>query len=135
VILIDTDVLLDLALDRAPHSDHAAKLLDRLERAPTAAFIAWHTVSNIFYLLARQRGGPGARDFVEELIHFTHIVPPDTDALRYAIGLPMKDFEDAMQVAAARACGAEHIVTRNVRDYRGSPIPAISPQRAVAELF
>ena len=49
--------------------------------------------------------------------------------------LPMTDFEDAMQVAAARACGAQHIVTRNVRDYESSPISAISPQDALSGVF
>ena len=55
--------------------------------------------------------------------------------LRYATTLPMSDFEDAMQVAAARACNARHIVTRNLSDYRLSPIPAISPQEAVSDLL
>jgi len=47
----------------------------------------------------------------------------------------MADFEDAMQVAAARACNARHIVTRKLTDYRLSPIPAISPQDAVSALI
>ena len=47
----------------------------------------------------------------------------------------MEDFEDAMQVAAARACGARHIVTRNVGDYERSPIRAVDPREALGELF
>ena len=43
----------------------------------------------------------------------------------------MTDFEDALQVAAAHACGAQHIVTRNAKDYERSPIRAISPQEAL----
>ena len=39
-----------------------------------------------------------------------------------------------MQVAAARACGAKLIVTRNLKDYKKSPIPAVSPQDAVHSL-
>ncbi len=39
----------------------------------------------------------------------------------------MPDFEDAMQVAAARSCGAMVIATRNVRDFAHSPIPARTP--------
>ncbi len=51
-MLLDTDVLIDVALDRRPHSDAAAKLLDRIERDPRNAFIAWHTASNFYYLAA-----------------------------------------------------------------------------------
>ena len=40
-----------------------------------------------------------------------------------------------MQVAAARACGARRIVTRNVADYERSPIPAADPREALSGLF
>jgi predicted nucleic acid-binding protein len=46
----------------------------------------------------------------------------------------MTDFEDAMQVAAAHACGAQHIVTRNIKDYTRSPIRAVSPREALSRL-
>ncbi len=46
----------------------------------------------------------------------------------------MSDLEDTMQVAAARTCGARHIVMRNIRDYARSPIPAVSPEEVLSEL-
>ena len=134
-MLIDTDVLIDVALDRKPHSDSACKLLDRLELRPRSAFIAWHTASNFYYLVAPKRGAADTRRFVSELLGYVGVAPVDTDSLRFATTLPLNDFEDAMQVAAARACNARHIVTRNIRDYRLSPIPAITPQQAVSGLF
>ena len=68
------------------------------------------------------------RDFIVELTRFVAVASTDTEAIRYAAELPMADFEDAMQVAAARACGARHIVTRNMKDYERSPISAVSPR-------
>ena len=133
-MLLDTDILIDLALDRRPHSDPASELLDRIERGPENAFIAWHSVSNFYYVVAPSRGTANTRDFIVELTRFVAVASTDTESVRYAAQLPMKDFEDAMQVAAARACGARHIVTRNARDYRHSPIPAVSPQEALDEL-
>ena len=58
-----------------------------------------------------------------------------TDGIRFAAELPMADFEDAMQAAAARARGARHIVTRNVDDYQRSPIRAVAPREALGGLF
>ena len=40
----------------------------------------------------------------------------------------MRDFKDALQVAAAMACGAQSIVTRNECDFKVSPVPALSPE-------
>ena len=134
-MLLDTDVLIDIALDRRPHAGPSSELLDRVERGGRRAFVAWHTLSNFYYLVTPARGDAGTRDFIAELIRFVAVAPADTAALRYALSLPMADFEDAMQVAAARACGARHIVTRNVKDFARSPIPATTPREALAQLF
>jgi hypothetical protein len=40
----------------------------------------------------------------------------------------MNDIEDAMQIVAAEACGAEVIVTSNVKDFALCPIPVFSPK-------
>ena len=134
-MLVDTDVLIDVALDRRPHSGPSSEFLDRLESGGRRAFVAWHTLSNFYYLVTPARGAAETRDFIAELVRFVAVAPADTAALRYAVSLPMADFEDALQVAAARACGARHIVTRNVRDFARSPIPAVTPQEALEQLF
>ena len=135
MILLDTDVLIDVALDRHPHAEPAAQLVDRIEHGAEAACIAWHSVSNFYYLVAPALGGVNARDFIVELTRFVAVATTDTTGIRYAAALPMADFEGAMQVAAARACGARHIVTRNVKDYERSPIRAVKPEEALNELF
>ena len=135
MILLDTDVLIDVALDRRPHSGPASELLDQVEHGAESAYIAWHSVSNLYYLVAPSRGGVDTRDFILQLTRFVAVATTDTEAIRYAAELPMPDFEDAMQVAAARACGARHIVTRNVTDYERSPIRAVSPREAHGGLF
>ncbi len=134
-MLVDTDVLIDVALDRRPHSGPSSALLDRLESGGRRAFVAWHTLSNFCHLVTPARGAAGTRDFIAELVRFVAVAPADTAALRYAVSLPMADFEAALQVAAARACGARHIVTRNVRDFARSPIPAVTPREALEQLF
>ena len=135
MILLDTDVLIDVALDRRPHAGPAAELLDRIEQGAESASIAWHSVSNLYYIVAPARGGVSARDFIVELTRFVPVAATDTDSVRYAAGLPMADFEDALQVAAARACGARQIVTRNVKDYDRSPVRAVDPRQALSGLF
>ncbi len=135
MILLDTDILIDIALDRRPHSGPAYDLLDRIEHSSKGACIAWHSVSTLYYLVSPVRGGASVRDFIVELTRFVGVAATDTEGIHYAAELPMADFEDAMQVAAARACGARHIITRNVKDYKRSPIRAITPQEALRELF
>jgi predicted nucleic acid-binding protein len=134
VILLDTDVLLDVALDRAPHAEASSALLDLLERRPRMAFVAWHTVANFFYLVRPARGTREARDVLLDLTGFVTVAPTDTDDLRFAASFPLPDLEDAMQVAAARACGAQYIATRNVKNFKKSPVPARTPAELLEEL-
>lgn len=134
MILLDTDVVLDIALDRLPYSGPATELLNRIEHGAEAACIAWHSVSNIYYIMSPVRGGASAREFILGLTEFVSIAITDTSGIRFAAQLPMRDFEDAMQVAAAMASGARFIVTRNLKDYEESPIPAINAERALAQL-
>lgn len=43
-----------------------------------------------------------------------------------AIG--MKDFKDCLQDKCAESIGAHYIITRNVKDYDGSTVQAVSPE-------
>jgi predicted nucleic acid-binding protein len=134
IILLDTDILLDVAFDRAPHAVPAARVLDLCQQGSINGFTAWHSVANFYYLASPVRGEQDSRRFLIELIEFIEVAPTATDSLRYAARLAVKDLEDAMQVAAAAACGAEAIATRNVRDYSRSPIRAVTPAALLREL-
>ncbi len=128
-ILIDTDVLLDVALDREPHTEASGATLDWAEGHPGSAAVAWHTLANLAYLLKGE-----ARSFLEDLLGFVVVPEASTDAARQALRLPIADLEDAFQVVSAVQFGADRIVTRNISDYRRSPIPAVTPGQFVKAL-
>jgi hypothetical protein len=67
------------------------------------------------------------------LLEFVEVPTAGTEAAMKAISYPMNDFDDALQAAAALAFGARFIITRNVSDYRRSPVPAVSPAAFIKE--
>jgi len=119
-ILIDSDILLDVALAREPHLAASTAVLDWTE-AGGEACVAWHTLTNCSYLLK------GGRPFLGKLLKLVEVAPVGTAQATRALALPMADVEDAFQAAAALAWNADFIITRNFPDYRQSPVPAISP--------
>ncbi len=135
ILLLDTDVLIDVALDRSPYSEDACTLLDWLENRPGNAYVALHSIANFYYLARPSRGHSNTKEFILELIKFISIAPTNSKGIITAANLAMKDFEDAMQVAAALACQADIIVTRNIRDYSKSPIRALMPGNVIKELM
>lgn len=127
-VLIDTNIFLDVLLEREGLADESQAILDWCESQPGDVWIAWHTLANLYYIGSKIVGKRQADEFVDEVLKAFEICPVDSLAARTARSLPMADFEDALQVAAAQKASVELIVTRNVRDYRKSPIPVMSPK-------
>lgn len=126
-LLLDSDILLDIALDRAPFFDESNAIIRSCQQYFHAGVLVWHTVANLYYVLHAARGGASGRRFILGLIQFCAVARCSTDAIRHALTLTMADFEDALQVAAGHAESAQFIITRNIADYTGSPLPAITP--------
>jgi len=133
-IFVDCDILLDVGLKREPFCHASSKLLDYLESHPNTGFIAWHSISNVFYIFSKATTKEEAKNFILELCQFIQIVPTSNPEVLYAASLPMTDFEDALQCAAALTCGADMIVTRNIEDYQLSPIKAVTPTQILHDL-
>ena len=121
-VLIDCDVLLDVVLKREPHFKASAAVLDWAEKNPGHGALAWHTIANLSYL-----GQSNALPMIKDLSRFLEVAKTDNASLYFALQLKLSDFEDAMQVAAAKAFSAQVICTRNLKHYRASPIRALSP--------
>lgn len=135
MMLVDANVLLDVVLDRHPHVEHSAALFDRLRSDSRSGFVAWHTLSTIYYIANKEVGDAVARDFIGEVVKVLDVALINHDSIQIALNLPLSDFEDAMQVASALACGANHIVSRDQSDFDDSPIPALEPEAALEKLF
>ncbi|RMF60243.1 MAG: PIN domain-containing protein [Calditrichaeota bacterium] len=127
-LLIDTDVLIDVALNRAPYARHSSRILDAAQQRRFEAFIAWHSIANFYYLVSSPKSNKAAKEFIRELLTFVNIAPTRTEDAVYALNLPISDFEDALQIAAAKVSGARLIITRNVKHFKKSPIPALTPR-------
>lgn len=121
-IFLDTDILLDVLLEREEHFEASAAVLDWAEAHPGQCAVSWHGLANIHYL-----SKDGAWEFIEELTEFCVIPGAGTAEMKRALGLGFSDLEDAMQTVTALLFGAQIIVTRNLSDYPNSPIRAVHP--------
>lgn len=125
-LLIDINVLLDVALQR-PGAPASAQVLGLCGRQHEA-WLAWHSIATLAYLIERQQTDIAGRDFIRGLLAWADVAPTSRADALAALDLPIADFEDALQAAAAMACGAQVIVTRNVRDFKASPVMARTPE-------
>lgn len=118
---------MDVALGRADFGPESRALIEWCQHTPQTAVVAWHTISNLFYLLSAARSNSFARSFLGDLLDFATVASGGTEGVRHALSMRMNDFEDALQVVAAISVDADFIITRNVADYRGSVVPVLRP--------
>jgi hypothetical protein len=69
-------------------------------------WLAWHTLATLAYIIERQSSAATARSFISGLLTWADIAPTGRGDAARALIWPMPDYEDALQAAAAQACGA-----------------------------
>lgn len=127
-VLFDTNVILDVLLDREPFADDAAVLLAKVERSEISGFICATTVTTIHYLATKALGPKAAAKHIQTLLSLFVIAPVNRVVLEDAVAAKFADFEDAVLWAAASHAGAKYIVTRNIGDFKNATLPVFEPR-------
>ena len=126
-VLFDTNIVLDVLLDREPFSAIAADLFSRVELEEVEGFIGATTVTTIHYLACKVMGRKEALKAVGRLLTLFEVAPVNRLVLRRALDSGMPDYEDAVLQESARLIAAQAIVTRDKKGFRKSVIPPFDP--------
>ena len=124
IVLVDTNVVFDVIGRRQPNYAASNQVLCLCRRKALLGALAFHTVANVFY-----QYGQNAVPFVKKRLLEDFAVHGATSAtIKDVLCWGLRDLEDVLQVAAAQTAAASFIVTRNVKDFRYSRVPALSPE-------
>jgi predicted nucleic acid-binding protein len=130
-ILLDTNIVLDVLLDRKPYVDASAAVWAAVETGAAEGMLAAPAFTTIHYLIRKEMGNAKSGRTVSAILRVFRVAAVDGEVIRQAIELPVSDFEDAVTAAAAGLAGCEYIVSRDPRGFRGSPIPSLTPEAAM----
>lgn len=126
-VLLDSDVLLDVLGKREPHFQASAQALNTVKTGKDQGYISGRAVTNIYYILSRKNGREVSRKLVISLLENLQVARVTDTIIRQALTSPMKDFEDAVTSAVAESEKLEITITRNLRDFAVSSVPAMLP--------
>lgn len=126
-VIFDTNVVLDVLLDREPFAGDAAHLFASAEREELDAFLCATTITTIHYLASKALGSDQARVLVKKLLSLFEIAPVNRAVLESAEELDFTDFEDAVLHEAARHVGVQAIVTRDSKGFAQAALPIYTP--------
>lgn len=126
--MLDLNVLLDVLQKRKSHFRVSAAVLERLLHGEEQGALSAHAVTTVYYLVARYADRASADQALSWLLRHLNVCAVGREELERAQSLAWPDFEDAVVAAVAERAGCACIVTRNVKDFEGSPVTVLTPQ-------
>jgi predicted nucleic acid-binding protein len=133
-VLFDLNIILDVLQERVEFYEFSARLLALAETGEIQGWLAAHSLTTLFYLIAKDKSAEQARVTITSLMQFLRIAPVDQSTIEQALNLPYRDFEDAVQMIAALQVQADYLLTRNARDHQPAPLAVIQPAELLAIL-
>nr|WP_295945414.1 PIN domain-containing protein [uncultured Agathobaculum sp.] len=127
-ILIDTNVILDILQKREPFFADSYRALRKAIESDAECLLSASAATDIFYMLRKALGSAQqAKEQIEKLAQLVSFADVQGMDIHTALMREMPDFEDAVVDAVAERNGASYILTRNIKDFAGSVVPAILP--------
>ena len=134
-IFVDTTILVHLLADRKPFSKYAVEIFNASEKKKVKLFTSSHSIATTYYLLKKFKDDNSLRKTLLGLFEYVSIIPVDTEVLSKGLRSKQKDFEDSIQIYCATSIDKiDCIVTRNVKDFKGSEILVLTPDELCSKL-
>lgn len=127
-IFIDINILMDVFAERKPFFKNSLKIYMLGSEKKLNLFTSSNTITTLHYLLKKVISEDKTRQVLENIIENVDVIPIDKNIIKKSLKSKHKDFEDAIQIAAAQSLNTmDCIITRDFKDYKFSEIDVFSP--------
>ena len=134
-VLIDTNVVLDMLLQRDPDFQNAARINVLSEKGYICSYISASAATDIFYVAKKElKNKNTVIELLKNLLATTRIASVTEAGIHEALDLQWDDFEDSVQYVAGKNVSAEYIITRNPKDFANSQIKILSPEEFINQI-
>ncbi len=131
-VLVDANVTLDVLAKRESHYAASAAVWALVEQGEIEGLLAAHTVTTLHYLVTKHLDRRQANLTITKLLQVFGVATVDQQVILKALTLGWKDFEDAVQMAAAFNAQVDYLVTRNPKDFKGELVRVLQPGNLMA---
>ena len=125
--LIDGNIILDVLQRREPHVEASSKIWKLCETDQVEGFISALTFADLVDVMRKELIPDRIHEVLKKLTLIFHFTDLSVADMTEAAEMKWNDYEDAVQTATARRIHADCIITRNIRDYLQSTVPAYTP--------
>ena len=127
-VLVDTNVILDAILPRGEFSRLARLLVRKHEEKLFQGFVSASAITDIYFIVEKERKHDFALQAIKKVVRMLTVIPVNVEIIETAFASSVKDFEDAVQAAAAQDFGINVVVTRDKTDFSNSGLKAYSQE-------
>ncbi|WP_283169717.1 PIN domain-containing protein [Curtanaerobium respiraculi] len=125
-VLVDTNIILDMAMQNRPDHIAALQLLDEVEAGDTQAIMAATSCKDVYYVLSKYMGEIDARAYILALMEVFDICAIDRAICLQSALSNEPDFEDGLIRACAENDRVSYIISRDEKAFRKSPTKRLS---------
>ena len=131
-LMIDTNIILDVLLEREPFYENSKGILDLCESRKIYGFISASTATDIFYLVRKSlKSTDEAYKALGHILNILKILTVTNDDVNSAFIQHSSDFEDCLLATCAKSNKCDGIVTRNKKDFLTFGITILSPEDVI----
>lgn len=130
-IFVDSDVILDLYLERQGFYQSSLELFSMLDIKKMKGYTTPLVYSNLFYIISKYKNRSLAIKNLGKLEAILDIIAVNKKSVSLALTSDFKDFEDALQYFSVVEAKLDYIITRNKKDYKPSRIPVLNAQEFI----
>lgn len=133
-ILIDTNVILDVLLNRESFAQDAVKLL-KLPASDVQKYVSASAITDIYYIARQEiRDKQLVKELIKKVLKIVKVADVSESVILSALDSDWADFEDSVQNAVAEVHDFDVIITRNQSDYKKSNLKVLSPKEFLCEM-
>ena len=126
-LMIDANIILDVLQKREPHCQNSTLIWKLCETEQDIGFVSTLAFADLIYIMRKELNAEQITKVLERLKMIFQFEDFTASDMEKAAGLQWKDYEDAVQAVTAERVKADYIITRNVKDFANSRIPAFTP--------
>lgn len=134
-IMCDTNVIIDVLLEREPFVEDSCKVLSLCEEHKVDGFVSAPSITDIYDLVRKYTHSTGlAYKAVGKILEIVKVCSVTNNDVLTAFQQKARDFEDCLVATCARSIRCDSIVTRNKTDFEEFDIPVLTPAELLQQL-
>lgn len=132
-ILLDTNIVLDLLLEREPFCNEAKNVFTMIESNKISGFLCATSITTIYYLINKSVDKSKSDEIVDKLLQLFNITDVNKNILINSLKNNGKDFEDSVIYTSAEYFNIDVIITRDKKGFNKSNIKVLKPSDFLEE--